>query len=277
MLRTIYLPIACLCTGRAHDNGRLLLSDSDVHERKTGSASARNNRIASGLMHPACKFVPWKGKVVCAEGVDADAVVEVVRTRHVPPRTPSSHATSDTQVSMEHRFDGVMQAIENANARAMNINLRVNRENDSSSKGEQGSQRMQHRVAVLMTGLIARDAGRQERCTMRGKQRQLIATRSQIQHVFGPLQSAGFRVVLFLATPTCNVLSQSLSGDRGSSSSSGPHDNFTDTLAHAYRPWLADFRVASCDQVGLSPKLSFLIKLAALWVRIDIRNPLCKN
>jgi len=231
--------------GRAHDDQRLLSRESEALERKGGSALARNNHIAGSMMHPACKYVPWKGRLMCAEGVDADAVAEVVRTRHVPLKMPSSHDSSDVKVLNEHRFDGVMQAIENANKRALNPNLRENH----------------HEVAILMTGLAARDAGRQERCTMRGKQRQLIAARSQIQHVFGPLQSAGFRVKLFLTTSDCSdpAKLQSSKGDSGGgSSSSGRSDNFTATLKHAYSPWLADFQVASCDQVNGVPYSSLL-------------------
>jgi len=240
-----------LSTGCADDYHRLLLRESEAAKRTAEAvASVRDDHPAGGLIHPGCKFVPWKGKVVCAEGIDTSVVLEVVRSRHVPPLPP--YAGHAAPWSMAHHRDSVLQAIEKANARAMDVQLPAVRHASVSGGALATLPLLQHRVAVLMAGLVARDAGRQARCTARGKQRQLLATRSQVQHVFGPLQAAGFSVHLFLAIDDCRVLDEAQArqdgGGGGGDGSRGTH-NFTAALARAYGPWLADFQVASCDQV----------------------------
>jgi len=165
---------------------------------------------SSGLLHPGCTYVAWKKKVECEDGIDPNAMLEVVHHRHTPPKQ-----TADPATQARERAEG---AIALANKRAR------------SGATVNGTGRPRRRAAVLMSGLIARDEGRHLRCTPRGRMRQLQATKSQIEHLFAPLVSAGYSVHLFLSTSEC-VDNQV---------------NFTDTMRKAYEPWLAGFHSSSC-------------------------------
>jgi hypothetical protein len=142
------------------------------------------------------------------------------------------------------------------------------------------------RAVVLMSGLVARDDGRHNRCTPRGKQKQLQATRSQQEHFFRALEGKDFSVHLFLSINICPDDSETADyhpaerGRSGGSSSSvggggGAHgrghsssNNFTATLAHAYEPWLTALHTSNCPPIE-SLKGRCLIRVGGPWLTLS--------
>jgi len=165
------------------------------------------------LLPEGCKWQAWTKKVACKNGVDADVVAEMVHNR-VPVHRNSQEAAG------------------------------------SSAIAPPSSRNVTRRAVVLMSGLVSRDAGRHKRCTARGKQKQLQATRSQREHLFGSLTHLGFSAHLFLTVNSCPPPVVGSSSSEGKATAlvdniNSPH-NFTTALARAYEPWLVSLVTSNC-------------------------------
>ena len=96
--------------------------------------------VRGRLQHPGCKYVPWKEKVICEDGISPDVVEDIVAHRHVVPRV-STRPRSPSPPQGE----AVEAAIAKATARIM-----------QQAAANQTASRPQ-RAVVLMAGLVTCD------------------------------------------------------------------------------------------------------------------------